>query len=304
MEIIKINNYKEKRFKTAIALGNFDGVHLGHQSLINSMIKAANNEGLKSSILLFENHTKNIIDGKGPKLLTSWDQKLRIFSELGVDLVYSTIFDKNIMVLSPEEFVKNILIGQLNVKLVTVGYDYKFGHKASGNIETLIELAKKYDFKLNIIEAQGKDKEIISSTKIRGFLTDGNPLGARDMLGRNYLLEGRVVHGKSLGKVLGYPTANLELLDNFLIPKSGVYLTNTIIEGQKYKSVTSIGKNPTFDDPHLKIESHIIGFEREIYEEKIEVEFLEYIRDQIKFENLDDLKEQIKKDVDYAISQY
>ena len=297
MEIIEIKDYNENRFQTAIALGNFDGVHMGHCDLILRMIEDANKNNLKPALLVFDNHTKTVLTGEAPKTITSIEQKFEIFEELGVELIYKMKFDREIMKLLPEEFVRDILVLKLNVKSVVVGFDYRFGHKASGDSELLKELGKKYNLNVIILEPIYIDNELVSSTRIRNLLQEGDIIEANKLLGRNYSIKGKVVGGKKLGNTLGYPTANIEPIDNFVIPKHGVYSTNTIIDNKSYLSATSVGKNHTFEDEGLKIESHIIGFNEDIYGKDIELEFVEYLREEIKFENLEELKKKIQEDI-------
>lgn len=297
MELIKIDNFNEDRFETAIALGNFDGVHLGHQSLIKKMISISNEEGLNSSVLLFENHTKSTIDGKGPSLITSKEQKYNLVHQLGVKTIYSMKFDEFIMKLTPEEFVTEILIKKLNAKAVVVGNDYRFGHKASGNAELLMELGIKHGLKIVIVDPLYVDGDIVSSTRIRHCILSGDVKGASKLLGRDYSILGKVVPGKKIGNKLGFPTANIEPLINFVLPKNGVYSTKTIVDGVKYISATSVGYNPTFRENSIKIESHIIGFAQDIYDMNIELVFVEYLRDEIKFESVELLKKQILLDI-------
>ena len=297
MEIINIENFKEDRFKTAIALGNFDGVHIGHQKLIKEMVENAKKNGLKSSVLLFHNHTKTVLEGKGPKLITSLNQKYDLIENLGVDIIYTMTFNENIMKLSPEEFVNRILIEKLKCKAVAVGTDYRFGHKASGNADLLTKLGDKFNLLVNIVSPMYVDDEIVSSTKIRELISEGDLDMAKILLGRDYSVFGNVIHGKKMGTKLGFPTANIELLENYIIPKKGVYNTRTIIDNNNYLSATSVGYNPTFSEDRLKIESHIIDFNDNIYGKTIELVFIKYLRDEFKFETLDLLKEQMGKDI-------
>ena len=297
MEIIEIKEYKEERFQTAIALGNFDGVHRGHCDLIQCMIENAKENNLKSALLVFDNHTKTVLTGEAPKTITSIEQKFDIFENLGVQFIYKIRFDREIMKLLPEEFVKDILVDKLKVKSVVVGFDYRFGHKALGDSKLLKELGKKYDFNVTIFEPIYIDNELVSSTRIRNLLQEGNIIEANKLLGRNYSIRGKVVGGKKLGNTLGFPTANIELIENFVIPKHGVYSTNTLIDKKSYLSATSVGRNPTFKDEGLKIESHIIDFSQDVYGKDIELEFVDYLREEIKFENLEELKKKVQEDI-------
>ncbi len=304
MENINVENYSEERFETAIALGNFDGLHIGHKKLIKSMVEEAKELNLKPSILMFDNHSKSITSGKAPMCLTSKSQKDEIAKNIGVEVIYSIKFDQNLMKLQPEEFVKDILLDKLQTKLVVIGFDYRFGHKASGNAETMKELGKKYGFKVIILEPIYLNDILVSSTKIRELLNEGNLELANEMLGRNYQVVGKVIPGNKVGRTLGFPTANLDLLDNYTIPKHGVYKTKTTLNEKTYLSATSVGYNPTFDNYKLKIECHIIDFKDQIYEEIISLDFVEYLRDELKFDKLDDLIEQIDNDIKNVISRH
>ena len=297
MELLKIENYVESRFGTAIALGNFDGVHVGHQKLILEMIKRANRNGLKSSVLLFQNHTKLFLDGVGPSLITSPEQKNDLIYKLGVEIIYSMIFNESVMKLSPEEFVTEILIKKLNVKTIVVGSDYRFGFKASGDSNLLMKLGDKFGIDVKIFEPVLIEGEVVSSTRIRDCLLSGKIEQARILLGRDYSLYGKVVSGKKIGKKLGFPTANIQPLVNYVIPQNGVYSTQTVVDEVKYLSATSVGYNPTFTENSIKIESHIIDFDSTIYGNTVELLFIKYLREEIKFDNLELLKKQIQDDI-------
>lgn len=297
MEIINISNHNNIKFNTGVALGNFDGIHLGHQKLINTMINRSKELGYKSSLLLFDKHTKVITDNNQPKIITTNEQKLKIAEKMGIDIVYIMKFDKSTMLLSAEEFVKDIIIDKMNSKLIVVGFDYKFGHKALGNSETLLKLGKKYDVEVKVIDAIQSDKEVIGSTEIRELILEGNIIKANKFLGRSYSIIGKVIPGKNRGNTLGFPTANIDVNPNLVIPKTGVYKTKTILNGKSYLSATNIGYNPTFDEDILKIETHILDFNERIYGENIEIEFIDFLRDDIKFKNKDDLISQMNIDI-------
>lgn len=297
METINVENYTETRFNTAIALGNFDGVHIGHQKLVLEMIAMANENKLRKSILLFENHTKSFLDGVGPRLLTSPEQKKDLIMDLGVDTVYSMQFNENIMKLSPERFVSDILVNKLRVKVIVVGTDYRFGHKASGDSKLLQEIGKGYGIEVKIFEPIYYNNEIVSSTRIRNSLINSDLEDAKVMLARDYSIYGKVVPGKKIGNKLGFPTANIQPNVNYVLPKNGVYSTLTLVDNIKYLSATSVGFNPTFKEKSIKIESHIIDFEADIYEKIVELKFIEYLRPEIKFDTIELLKKQINTDI-------
>ncbi|WP_353095263.1 bifunctional riboflavin kinase/FAD synthetase [Tissierella praeacuta] len=298
MEIIELSNYNETRFNTAIALGNFDGIHIGHQQLIKTMVSKSKELGIKSSLLLFKSHTKTIIDNNKPKTITNNQQKFKIAEDLGVDIIYMLNFNEEIMKLSGEEFIRDIIIKKMNGKLLVVGFDYRFGYKASGNSKYLIELGRKYNIDVIVLDPIYKDEDIISSSNIRNLIANGNVSGSLKMLGRPYSITGKVIPGKNRGNKLGFPTANIEPIDNYVIPKNGVYMTNTIVDGKRYTSATNIGYNPTFNEDILKIETYLLDFNGDIYGKILEIEFLDFLRNDIKFENKEALIEQMKTDIE------
>lgn len=302
MKIIDAMNSSEKKYVTAVALGNFDGIHIGHQYLLKSNIEKAKEENLKPSVLIFKNHTKTILkkdENFKIDILTSFEEKIQLLKELGIEIVYVMDFNERIMKLSPELFVKNILLERLNAKLVTVGFDYRFGYKAQGDSNYLKELGKANGFVVNVIDPVYVEGEIVSSTIIRNLIINGYIEKANKLLGRNYCLIGTVIKGRSRGRKLGFPTANIRLNDRYVIPKTGVYKTFTYVDNSKFLSLTNIGYNPTFNEKNLKIETYILDFDEDIYDSIIKIEFMEFIRDDIKFNSVEELKNQMHKDVLY-----
>lgn len=299
MEIIDLSNYKENRFSTAVALGNFDGIHRGHQDLIESMVLNAKIMGLKPSLLLFKSHTKATLDKDSPKCITNIEQKIEISKDLGVEIIYFIEFDENLMKLSPHNFIKSILLEKMNSKLIVVGYDYRFGYKALGDIDYLKQLSKQENFKLEVLSPVKNGGNIVSSSNIRDLIKEGKMEKVEAHLKRPYTIVGKVIRGANRGTKLGFPTANIELLDNYVVPKTGVYKTYTKVDGKIYKSATNIGYNPTFTnkDDILKIETYILDFKDNIYEKTIEIYFKRFIRDDIKFDNVNDLILQMKRDI-------
>ncbi len=297
MKIIDINNtlYNDE---IGIVLGDFDGLHIGHQTLIDTVIKESKNNNIKSSVLFFKNHTSLVTRReKDLALLSDSEQKLSILRKLGIDIVYTIDFNEGIMSLSGEEFVKKILLEKLNTKVVVVGFNYKFGYKASCDAKALKNFGKKYGFKVIVVEPVCVDEQLISSTLIRKLIKQGQISKANNYLGRHYSIKGEVIQGSKRGRRLGFPTANLKMDYGFTIPKLGVYKTNTLIDGELFSSVTSVGINPTYNEKEIKIETHIIDFNKNIYGEKLEIRFLEYIRNEIKFHTEKELIEQIYRDI-------
>ncbi|SHI00019.1 bifunctional riboflavin kinase/FAD synthetase [Sporanaerobacter acetigenes] len=298
MKIIKYEKNNTINAKTAVALGNFDGLHIGHQKLIETMIKESRIKKLKSSVLLFNNHTKTVLNNvKAPEILTTNEQKTELLESLGLELIYSMDFNAEIMKLSPEEFVKKILIDRLNAKLVVVGFDYKFGYKATGDSEVLKQLGKNYGFEVIIIGPVYSGDNIVSSTLIRDLLKKGKVKEASELLGRPFTMNGKVISGEKRGKSMGFPTANLSIEYNYLIPKFGVYKTKTVVNNKEYLSLTNVGTNPTFDEAKIHIETHILDFNENIYGEKISIKYLDFIREEIKFNTKGELMVQVKNDI-------
>lgn len=289
---IDINQNITENF--AVALGNFDGIHKGHAKLIRRMVKSANERALKPSVLLFKNHTRS----HDILILTGTEQKISILKKLGVETIFLKSFDKSLMEMSPNTFIEDILINKINSKIVVVGFDYRFGHKASGNAEMLKEICMKYGTDVIIEDPVLYDNLPISSSSIREMISNGNIEDANKLLEYNFSLVGTVVDGRKQGRVFGFPTANLELSENYVLPKNGVYHTHVHIKGETFTGLTSVGFNPTVsDDEIIKIETYILDFSRNVYGEKIEVEFLRFIREEIKFDDVNLLTEQMKNDL-------
>ena len=296
MEIIEIDlNYKAQE-ESVIALGNFDGVHRGHIELITKAIENSKKLNIKSSLLLFNEHTDNLIKVGKKDIITTNKTKFDILEKLGIDIIYLINFTREFMSYSPIKFLDDFLVKNLKIKGVVVGYDYTYGYKKSGNIEFLRENKSLFET-VEIIEQISYKGEKISSSLIRKLIENGKIKDANFLLSRPYKLIGEIIHAKGLGKKMGYPTANLKLIDNFVIPKFGVYDTDIIIKGKKYKASTNIGTNPTVEHDGIKIEAHILDFNEDIYGEIVELELLDFVRAELKFNSVEELFEQIAKDV-------
>ncbi|MDU6783033.1 bifunctional riboflavin kinase/FAD synthetase [uncultured Peptoniphilus sp.] len=296
MKIIEIDlNYKAKE-ESVIALGNFDGVHRGHIELIKKAIENAKKLNIKSSLLLFNEHTDNLVKVGKKDIITTNKTKFEILENLGVDIIYLINFTKEFMSYSPIKFLDDFLAKNLKIKGVVVGYDYTYGYKKSGDVKFLKENKNLFE-SVEIIEQISYKGEKISSSLIRKLIENDKIKEANFLLSRPYKLIGEIIHAKGLGKKMGYPTANLRLIDNFVIPKFGVYDTDIIIKGKKYKASTNIGTNPTVEQDGIKIEAHILDFNEEIYGEIVELELLDFVRPELKFNSVEELFEQIAKDV-------
>lgn len=281
-----------------ITMGTFDGVHIGHQKIIEQLVQDCRDRGYKSLVYTFSNHPlEHASPERAPTKILQLKQKIEIIEKLGVDILVLIPFDYSQRNILAHDFIESILIKKLNMKHIVVGYDFKFGKKAEGTVETLIENASQYGYTYDIVEPIRKDYIRVSSTLIRRLLKAGNIRQANYYLGRRYKIKGRVIRGKQIGRKIGYPTANLELSDNYAILNPGVYITRTIVDGEDYPSVTNVGFNPTFNQKEFNIETYIMGFNRDIYDKEITVKFYKKIRKEIKFKDIDTLKEYIRWDV-------
>ena len=298
MEVIQVDLDSEISQEATIALGNFDGLHSGHKALIEEVVDMAKKLNCRSSVLMFKTHTKNTTDGISQELLTSRSQKHDILREMGIDIIYEIEFTKRIMHMSPEAFVTDFLVGHLKAKGVVVGYDYRFGFKASGDVTTLDGLCKANDIALSVKKAVTYEDEAISSTRIRSAVKEGDVKLARALLTRPFTIRGKVVPGKQLGRTIGIPTANILYNANYVVPKYGVYLTGVTVDGKYYYGATNIGTNPTFDEQGIKVETYLYDYEGDsLYGKTIDVALLDFIRPEEAFDGVEALKARMDKDL-------
>ncbi len=295
-----------KPFKNAvITIGNFDGVHLGHQALFHEVIEKADDIDGTSVAMTFEPHPIRVLKGNGyPPLITLYGQKAELISKAGLDLLIRVPFTREFASITAPSFLKDILIQKIGMKAMVVGGDYAFGKNREGNLDYLKSVSHLMGFELIIadwIQTPLNGSARISSTRIREYVTDGKVSQAKKMLGRFYQIRGTVGQGRNRGgKLLGFPTANLTLQDE-LCPKMGVYAVTVEYDGKKYKAVANIGYSPTFDDHIYTVEVHIPDFHENIYGQIIRVNFIERIRDEKKFSGIAELSEQIRKDIANAV---
>ncbi|MBV4426704.1 bifunctional riboflavin kinase/FAD synthetase [Clostridium tyrobutyricum] len=301
MIVIEDNFKIHLKEKTYIALGSFDGLHLGHMQLVKKAIELSKGNNAKSMVFTFKSHPRNIINKKSAtKILMNNESKLEVLKESGLDIINMASFDYDFMKISPKEFIIK-LIQNYNAKGLVVGFNYRFGYKNMGNIELLKELSVKYKFSLDIIKPVKFNDNIISSTIIRNLIADqGDVKQAANMLSRPYMLQGKIIQGKHLGKKLGFPTANMEFDTKFILPKEGVYFTAVKFENKFYKGITNVGYNPTTNDNKLSVETNILDFNKDIYGSELRIYFIDRIRDEFKFQNLDQLISQLESDRNYA----
>lgn len=302
MELITSNNYeKYKNNSTCLAIGAFDGLHKGHQLIIDKCMQIADQKEIPSAVLSFEPHPLTIVPGHNPPpSIVSRKQKISILEKMGIDYYFEQEFNEEFAALTAVEFVKDILLDKLKVDTVVVGSDFRFAKNNEGSVEILNELAEVYGFNTNIISQLHDNDDRISSTRIRRLLRNGKLEKAEQLLGRPYQICGKVVHGKKVGRKLGYPTANLNLESNYAIPPHGVYAVKVYFNEQIYYGAASLGHNPTFDDQKFSFEIFIIDFDKNLYEKRICVDLVEFIRPEINFSGPEELKKQMQKDVLYT----
>lgn len=297
MKIVReFENYTENSPKV-LSLGMFDGVHLGHISIINLLKSAANEKNLETALLSFWPHPRKVFNPNDDlKLLNTLDEKLYLLEKANLDVVFLKSFDENFRNLTGEEFVKQILVEKLNVKHIIIGHDHVFGKNKSGNFELLQKLSQELDFEVQQLDAVKEGDFNISSTKIRNCLTNGNISGANKMLGYHYSVSGKVIDGKKLGRTIGYPTANIEVDELKLLPKKGAYIVEVEVKNNFFKGMLSIGTNPTVNGDKLTVEVYILDFNQDIYGEEITVKFRDFLHEEIKFESLEKLIERLDED--------
>ena len=307
MEIVSgLDRLKRPLIKPVITLGNFDGVHLGHQKIFERVKEEASRFHGESVVITFEPHPLKVLSPRNcPPLLTPFRKKMILIEKTGIETVlcieFSSTFSKN----SPYEFIKNILVDNLKVRKIIVGYNYRFGRHHEGGIETLKNISQRFNVEVEVVEALKIDHMVVSSSKIRELIKEGEVENAAKLLGRDYLIVGRVVEGAKRGHTLGFPTANLEISDE-LYPKKGVYAVEVVWNHQFFRGLANVGFNPTFlpsSDSQkglFSLEVYIFDFNQKIYGEELQVSFKKSIRDEIRFDSPSQLIEQINKDVRWA----
>ncbi|MGD8891044.1 MAG: bifunctional riboflavin kinase/FAD synthetase [Desulfobacterales bacterium] len=299
--ITHLDQITEPLKHAVITIGNFDGVHIGHQALFHEVIEKAESIGGTATAMTFEPHPIRVLkQNNHPPLITLYEQKAELIERTGIDVLICVPFTAEFADQSANEFVGELLVGKIGMKAIVVGEDYSFGKNREGNIELLKSFGPKYGFEVivaNWIRTAKTYPDRISSTRIRNLIIDGDMERAEKMLGRHYQIRGSVVTGRDRGgKVLGIPTANINLHDE-LCPKTGIYAVTVECRQHHYKGVANIGYSPTFEDHEFTVEVHIFDFDDNIYDEKIRVNFITRIRDEKKFSNISDLIDQIKRDI-------
>ena len=282
---------------TVVALGNFDGIHKGHQEIISRTVKEADAAGLKSAVFTFSNHTSSILKNVPPvKNILYAEEKMRILEEMGVDYVFNIPFTEEILRMSPEEFIDRILVEKFNIREAYCGFNYSFGYKASGTPEVLMHEGLKRGFGIHVQEPYMIDGVVVSSTYIRQLIEEGRMEECTKFMGRMYAVSGEIIVGNKLGRTIGFPTCNILMDDTMVTPPSGVYITTCTIDGVTRPSVTNVGVKPTIGTFEKNIETHIFDFDEDVYGKQIHVEFIRHTRGEQKFDGIDALKKQIESD--------
>jgi len=293
--------YKHKELKPSIVtIGTFDGMHKGHITLLTEMIKLA--KDLTPIVISFNRPPKDIINKKDSKMILQISEKKKMIEDIGVEKLISINFDSEIQELNCKDFIK-ILKDSLNIKVLTLGEDTLLGKDRKGYKNGLIEILNDFDASLIPISNKKEKESKISSSQIKKSISEGDITKANSLLGRNFFISGKVLEGKKIGSTLGYPTANIQYNNNLIIPKDGVYKTETYVNGNTYLSATSIGDNPTFNGSEKTIETFIIDFKEDIYNKNIKVSFLKFIRDQKRFNDVESLKKHMSDDINYIVSE-
>jgi len=292
-------------FKTVITIGNFDGVHTGHQSLVKKVIERAQVNNCKSVVITFNMHPYHLLYPEmKPYLLTSSSNKERRLIDLGIDYVCPLEFTPELSEMSANDFLKDIIIDHLNAVEVVIGYDARFGKDREGDYSFLKKMEETYNYKTIFVDSQKNDDDVVSSSLMRALLRDGNLGRATELMGYHYGYQGTVVRGKQIGHRINFPTLNIvPLAEHQLIPATGIYLSRVKIEGILYWGATNIGYSPTIKtEQKLEVEMFVFDFDRDIYGQNIEIEFIQRLRSEEKFASIDELIEQIGEDVKYAKS--
>ena len=297
MKIIKnLHDYSQKT-PLALSIGMFDGVHRGHQTIIKNLNLAAQNKDLESAILTFWPHPRTVFNPNDDlKLLNTIEEKTYLLEKNKVQHLFLKEFDEEFRNLTGEEFVKQILIDKLNVKHLIIGHDHTFGKNRSGDFNLLKKMSSEYGFEIVQVEAVDFQDRHISSTQIRNALMNADITAANEMLGYHYSVSGEVVHGRKLGRTIGYPTANISVNPLKFLPKKGAYIVDVFVKNKQFRGMLSIGTNPTVDGKSLSTEVYILDFNADIYSETISVNFRQFLHDEIKFDGLQQLIERLDED--------
>ena len=299
-----ILDFNSRIKKNIVTIGTFDGVHLGHKSILEKMKSTTLNNPYESLVLTFFPHPRMVLQQDSSiKLLNTIDEKANLLEKYGIDNLIIHPFDETFSNLSAEEFVKDVLVDKLNIHKIIIGHDHRFGKNRTADINDLIFFGNKYSFEVEQIGAEEINEITISSTKIRKALLDGNIKLANQYLGYSYFISGEVIEGKKIGRTIGFRTANIQINEGYkLLPKNGVYVVSSEIDNALHFGMMNIGKNPTIGENKQSIEVHFFELNRNLYKENLEISILNYIRDEQKFNTIDELKVQLEHDKAFSLS--
>lgn len=304
MKVIKAIKDIDIEFDTVVTIGNFDGVHKGHQVLIEKTATYAKARGIKSAVFTFLNHPINYFVPEKVKNIFDEKEKERLIEGFGIDYLIDIPFDKAMTQISAEQFIVKILKDKIHAKKIVVGHDFTFARNKEGTVDVLRKMGHEYGIEVEIVQPIKINGIRVSSTFIRELISEGRVDEIPQYLGTPYVIEGEIIHGKANGRKMGYPTANISLKDQIINPKNGIYASRVIIDGKKYFGATNVGMNPTVNGKYLSIETNILDFDEDIYGKRVRIEFLEKIRDEKKFESLDELRKQLDLDTGFVRQKY
>lgn len=289
---------------TAVTLGKFDGLHRGHDLLMQTVLEYSSKYDLASVAFTFDIPPRNKVEEIVANVLTTNDEKQYIFEKRGIDYLIECPFTTEVMSMEPKDFIAWIS-NALHVKYVVVGDDFRFGHKRAGDYHTLQQYETEYGYKTIVIDKLKDSNRDISSTYVREKIADGNIKKANELLGYKYFIKSEILHGRKLGRTLGIPTINMILPENKLLPPNGVYVTEVLVDGKTYMGVTNIGYKPTVSDSKVVgVETYIDNFDQDVYGEKIVVSFIQFIRPEQKFDSIEELKAQMQSDIEVSRKCY
>jgi riboflavin kinase/FMN adenylyltransferase len=288
--------------ESVLTIGVFDGVHRGHQRLIAKVVAEANANGAAAGVLTFRNHPDSVLNPNfRPQYITSVAERTRLMEELGVDFVVPVTFDREVAGLRARKFTE-LLRSKLRMRGLVVGPDFAMGYKREGNVDMLSDMGAELGFSVSVVDLLSDGGDAVHSTSIRKALVDGNVKDVAKKLGRNFSMSGTVVTGDKRGRTLGFPTANIEVGPDMVVPGNGIYATLAFVDGERHMAATSIGTRPTFDGKGRTIEAFLLGFDSNLYNRELRLEFVQRLRDELKFDSVDALLEQMELDVEQTRS--
>jgi len=297
-----LKSYSSEK-ESVLTIGTFDGIHIGHNKILKTLVEESKKNKLSSLIITFFPHPRMILQKSNEiKMIDTMDEKIHLLEKAGIDNLIIHPFDHNFSKIRAKDFVEDILVNKLKIKQIIIGYDHRFGKDREASVEDLKKFGLDYMFDVNEIPAQEIDSIAISSTKIREAILTGEIKKCNEFLGRNFMLTGKVVYGEGLGKKMNFPTANIKIKENYkIIPKNGVYLVKTALNSNIYFGMMNIGVRPTVGGKNKSLEIHFFNFKDNIYDKTISIEIISKIRDEEKFSSIDELKIQLKKDEEFCL---